>query len=42
MVAKKGIGKVHAKWSAVSTVIMRKEPTVELDQEKLNTELSEE
>jgi DNA-directed RNA polymerase II subunit RPB3 len=42
MVAKKGIGKIHAKWSPVSTVIMRKEPIVELDQEKLNNELSEE
>lgn len=24
LVAKKGIGKIHAKWSPVSTVVMRK------------------
>lgn len=42
LVAKKGIGKVHGKWSPVSTVIMRKEPLVELNQEKANKELSEE
>ena len=27
MVAKKGIGKTHAKWSPVSTCAMRKQPT---------------
>lgn len=42
MVAKKGIGKIHAKWSPVSTCIMRKQPIVELDQEKLNKGLTEE
>ena len=42
LVAKKGIGKLHAKWSPVSTCIMRKEPIVELDQEKINRELTEE
>lgn len=31
LVAKKGIGKQHAKWSPVATVIMRKQPLVELD-----------
>ena len=40
-IAKKGIGKVHAKWSPVSTCIMRKQPIVELDQEKLNKEMTE-
>lgn len=42
LVAKKGIGKVHAKWSPVSTCIMRKQPIVELDQEKINKHLTEE
>ena len=41
LVAKKGIGKIHAKWSPVSTCIMRKEPLVELNQEKINKELTE-
>ena len=40
-IAKKGIGKVHAKWSPVSTCIMRKQPIVELDQEKLNKLMTE-
>ena len=40
MVAKKGIGKVHAKWSPVSTCIMRKQPTVELDYEVINRQLT--
>ena len=31
MIAKKGIGKVHAKWSPVATCIMRKEPVVKID-----------
>lgn len=36
LVAKKGIAKVHAKWSPVATCQMRKEPTVEIDQDKIN------
>jgi DNA-directed RNA polymerase alpha subunit len=36
MVAKKGIGKTHAKWSPVSTCTMRKQPTVTLDYDVLN------
>lgn len=36
LVAKKGTAKVHAKWSPVATCQMRKEPTVEIDQEKVN------
>ncbi len=36
MVAKKGIGKIHAKWSPVSTCTMRKQPTVTLDYDVLN------
>ena len=31
LIAKKGIGKIHAKWSPVSTCIMRKQPLVDLD-----------
>ena len=38
---KKGIGKIHAKWSPVSTCTMRKQPVVTLDNEKLTKELSE-
>jgi len=34
-VAKKGIGKIHAKWSPVSTCVMRKQPIVELNRDKL-------
>ena len=28
MIAKKGIGKIHSKWSPVATCTMRKEPIV--------------
>ena len=35
LIAKKGIGKIHAKWSPVATCIMRKQPIVEIDHEKL-------
>ena len=35
-IAKKDIGKTHAKWSPVSTCIMRMDPIVQLDQEKLS------
>ncbi len=40
MVAKKGIGKTHAKWSPVSTCIMRKSPIVALDSEVVNKTLT--
>lgn len=40
MVAKKGIGKTHAKWSPVSTCAMRKQPVVQLDDEAINKALS--
>ena len=36
LIAKKGNAKTHAKWSPVATCIMRAEPIVELDQEKVN------
>ena len=40
MVAKKGIGKTHAKWSPVSTCSMRKQPEVRLDEEAVNRALT--
>ena len=40
MVAKKGTGKQHAKWSPVSTCIMHKKPIVTIDSELLNSRLS--
>ena len=40
MVAKKGIGKTHAKWSPVSTCTMRKQPTVALDYDVINRQLT--
>lgn len=36
LIAKKGNAKTHAKWSPVATCIMRAEPIVELNQDKLN------
>lgn len=39
LVARKGTGKIHAKWSPVATCQMRKEPIVEIDQDKVNREL---
>jgi len=38
--AKKGIGKMHAKWSPVATCIMRKEPVVDLDGDLINRTLT--
>lgn len=37
LIAKKGTGKLHAKWSPVATCIMRKEPIVKLDFDKINS-----
>jgi DNA-directed RNA polymerase II subunit RPB3 len=37
LVAKKGTGKIHAKWSPVATCQMRKEPTVWIDDDKINS-----
>ena len=34
-IAKKDIAKVHAKWSPVATCLMRMEPIVEIDNERL-------
>ncbi len=34
-IAKKDTAKTHAKWSPVATCLMRMEPIVELDQDKL-------
>jgi DNA-directed RNA polymerase alpha subunit len=41
LVAKKNIGKMHAKWSPVSTCVMRKVPMVKLNEGRLNKELTE-
>lgn len=41
LVAKKGIGKIHAKWSPVATCTMRKEPIVEIDHDKLHSGFNE-
>ena len=35
LIAKKDNAKQHAKWSPVATCMMRKEPIVELDHDKL-------
>ena len=42
MVAKKGIGKIHSKWSPVSTCTMRKQPLVQLDEDIVNKQLTQE
>ena len=42
MVAKKGIGKIHSKWSPVSTCTMRKQPIVRIDEEIVNKQLTHE
>ena len=42
LVARKGTGKIHAKWSPVATCQMRKEPIVDLDQDKINRDLDSE
>ena len=39
---RKGTGKMHAKWSPVSTCIMYKEPIVEIDEEKVNQQMTNE
>ena len=36
LIARKGNGKIHAKWSPVATCIMRAIPDVKLEQEKIN------
>lgn len=36
LIAKKGNAKIHAKWSPVATCIMRAEPIVELNYDKIN------
>jgi DNA-directed RNA polymerase alpha subunit len=40
LIAKKGTAKTHAKWSPVATCQMRKEPTVWIDDDKINNNLS--
>jgi len=40
MLARKGTGKMHAKWSPVATCIMHKQPLVKIDEEIVNRQLS--
>ena len=40
MLARKGTGRQHAKWSPVSTCIMYKQPVVTLNEELINKELT--
>ena len=39
LIARKGTGKIHAKWQPVATCAMRKEPIVELDHDKINRDM---
>ena len=36
MTARKGTGRIHAKWSPVATCIMWREPIVRIDEDLLN------
>jgi DNA-directed RNA polymerase II subunit RPB3 len=40
LLARKGTGRQHAKWSPVATCIMFKEPIVRIDEMKINHELT--
>jgi len=40
MLARKGTGKMHAKWSPVATCIMHKQPLVKIDEDIVNRQLS--
>ena len=42
MIACKGIGKQHAKWSPVATCIMHKQPLVKIDEDIVNGEMTAE
>ena len=42
MIAHKGTGKIHAKWSPVATCIMHKEPIVLIDDDKINHQMTSE
>jgi len=42
LIARKGTAQTHAKWSPVATCIMRAEPIVELDQDKISQLKAEE
>ena len=36
---RKGTAKMHAKWSPVGTCIMYKQPLVNIDEDKVNTQM---
>jgi len=36
LIARKGTAQIHAKWSPVATCMMKKEPIVEIDHEKIS------
>ena len=40
MIARKGIGKQHAKWSPVATCIMHKQPLVKINEDIVNREMT--
>ena len=40
MIACKGIGKTHAKWSPVATCIMHKQPLVSINEDIVNRQMS--
>jgi DNA-directed RNA polymerase alpha subunit len=42
MIARKGTGRMHAKWSPVATCIMFKEPIIKLDDNLINKKMSPE
>lgn len=41
LIAKKGMGKMHSKWSPVATCIMRKIPSIKLDHDKIQQTFSQ-
>ena len=42
LLARKGIGRQHAKWSPVATCIMYKDPIVKIDDDRINQKLTKE
>jgi hypothetical protein len=40
MIARKGNGRMHAKWSPVATCVMYREPIVKIDEDQINGKLT--